>query len=87
MSRYAKEIVTNGVKLGLGARNTNVRRYTVLQRFDKLGIGYASSAKLPAQASKVRKENRPQTQKQKRNQVPNKKTARKQESKTQRANA
>ena len=40
MSRYAKEIVTNGVKLGLGARNTNVRRYTVLQRFDKLGIGY-----------------------------------------------
>ena len=39
MSRSAKDIVTNEVKLGLGAQNTNIRRNTVLHRFDKLGIG------------------------------------------------
>ena len=39
MSRSAKDIVTNEVKLGLGAQNTNIRRNTVLHRLDKLGIG------------------------------------------------
>jgi len=39
LSRSAKDIVTNEVKLGLGAQNTNIRRNTVLHRFDKLGIG------------------------------------------------
>ena len=77
MSRSAKDIVTNEVKLGLGAENTNIRRNMVLHRFDKLGIGRKKirngttpnqkhmgekwSAKLPAQASQARKENKPQT--------------------------
>ena len=77
MSRSAKDIVTNEVKLGLGAQNTNIKRNTVLHRFDKLGIGRKKirnwttlnekhmgeklSAKLPAQVSQVRKENKPQT--------------------------
>jgi len=77
LSRSAKDIVTNEVKLGLGAQNTNIRRNTVLHRFDKLGIGCKKitngttanqkhmrekwSAKLPAQASHARKENKPQT--------------------------
>ena len=39
MSRCTKDIVTNEVKLELGAQNTNIRRNTVLHRFDKLGIG------------------------------------------------
>jgi len=39
LSRSAKDIVTNEVKLGLGEQNTNIRRNTVLHRFDKLGIG------------------------------------------------
>lgn len=39
MSRSAKDIVANEVKLGLGAQNTNIRRNTGLQRFNKLGIG------------------------------------------------
>ena len=77
MSRSAKDIVTNEVKLELGAQNTNIRRNTLLHRFDKLGIGRKKirngttlnqkymrekwSAKLPAQASQARKENMPQT--------------------------
>ena len=77
MNQSAKDIVTNEVKLGLAAQNTNIRRNTVLHRFDKLGIrrkkirngttsnqkhmGEKWSAKLPAQASQARKENKPQT--------------------------
>jgi len=77
LSRSAKDIVTNEVKLGLGAQNTNIRRNTVLHRFDKLGLGGKKirngttpnqkqmgekwSPKLPAQASQARKENKPQT--------------------------
>jgi len=73
----AKDIITNEVKLGLGAQNTNIRRNTVLYRFDKLGIGRKKirnattpnqkhmgekwSTKLPAQASQARKENKLQT--------------------------
>jgi len=77
LSRSAKDIVTNEVKLGLGAQNTNIRRNMVLHRFDKLDIGRKKirnrttpnqkhmgekwSAKLLAQASQARKENKPQT--------------------------
>jgi len=39
LSRSARDIVTTEVRLGLGAQNTNIRRNTVLDRFDKLGIG------------------------------------------------
>ena len=74
--------MTNQVKLGLGARNSNIRRYMVLQRFNKLGIGYIKdkerdnptwSVQLRVQASKVRKENKVQIQKQIRYHVSNKK--------------
>jgi len=77
LSRSAKDIVTNEVKLGRGAQNTNIRRNAVLHRLYKLGIGRKRirngttpnqkhmgekwSAKLPAQASQARKENKPQT--------------------------
>ena len=81
MSRSAKDIVTNEVKLGLGAQNTNMRRNTVLHRFNKLGIGLKKirngttpnqkhmgekwPPKPPAQPSQARKENKPQTKKKK----------------------
>jgi len=77
LSRSAQDIVTNEVKLVLGAQNTNIRSNTVLHRFVKLGIGRKKIsngttpnqkhmrenwfAKLPAQASQARKENKPQT--------------------------
>ena len=103
MSRSAKDIVTNEVKLGLGAQNTDIRRNTVLHRFDKLGIGRKKirngttpnqkhmgekwSAKLPAQASQDRKENKPQTKTKKEITTENKKKApRKAKSKMQRTN-
>jgi len=81
LSRSAKDIVTNEVKLGLGAQNTNMRRNTVLHRFNKLGIGLKKirngttpnqkhmgekwPPKPPAQPSQARKENKPQTKKKK----------------------
>jgi len=79
LSRSAKDIVANEVKLGLRAQNTNIRRNRGLHRFDKLGIGRKKlrngttpnqkhmgekwSAKLLAQASQARKANKPQTKK------------------------
>ena len=61
------------IKLWPGAQNTNIRRYTGLQTFNKFSIGYKKdkkwdnltlSVQLTVQASKFSKESKLQTQKQ-----------------------